>query len=176
MPTFFTTQTPEMNLMNNFSWGLGINNLDTSKAFSRPLNMPYNNINHVSMQNDSTSFNNNVLFPNNKYNNFENVKKIGSEVTNQANPLKSTTNDFLVKDFKNPNMNKIHMKPFVTNSTVSNNNQQGNFNSNNRKEDKEFLNKVRRRSIKNNKIVFVHSLNGAVRKVANEAKVNFFIN
>ena len=37
---------------------------------------------------------------------------------------------------------------------------------------KEFLNKVRRRSIKNNKIVFVHSLNGAARKVANEAKVN----
>jgi len=169
LPTFFTTQNSEMNLMNNFSSGLGFNNFDSSKSFSRPLSMPYNNLNHISMQNDSTTFNNNVVFSNNN-GNFDNVKKIGFEVNNQSNTLKPS-NDFLIKDFKNLTQNKIQIKPFVTNSTVSSNNQQTNFNNNDSRVKKEFLNKVRRRSIKNNKIVFVHSLNGAARKVSNEAKV-----
>ncbi len=172
LPTFLCAQNPEMNVMNSFSTGLGFNNFENTKSFLRPLNLPYNALNNVSMQNDSSSFNNNFVFSNNTNNNFENVKKIGFEVTNHANPLKSSANDFLGKDFKNPNPNKIHIKPFVTNSTVSSNNQNAIFNSNNdRKVKKEFLNKIRRRSIKNNKIVFVHSLNGTARKLANEAKV-----
>jgi hypothetical protein len=170
-PTFLNTQNPEMNLMNNFSSSFGFNNFDNNKAFSRPqLNMPYNTINQVSMQSDSTNFNNNVVFPNN--NNFDHIKKIGLE-GNLVNPIRSS-NDSLAKDFKNPHQNKIHMKPFVTNSTVSSSNHHGNLNSNDSRTNKEFLNKVRRRSIKNNKIVFVHSLNGITRKVANEAKVIYF--
>lgn len=181
LPMFFASQNPEMNLMNNFSSGLGFNSFDnnnSNKAFPRQVNLPYNNtINHVSMQNDSNNnFNNNAVFSHNNvnHNNFDNEKKIGFEVINQANLFKSSANDFLGKDFKNPNQTKIHMKPFVTNSTVgsnNNNNNHGNANGNNRRTNKEFLNKIRRRSIKNNKIVFVHSLNGAARKVANEAKV-----
>lgn len=174
LPTFFNTHPPEMNLMNNFSTGLGFNNFDNNKAFSRPLNMPYNTMNHISMQNESTSFNNNVVFSQNN-SNFDNVKKIGFDAITQPNSFKPS-NDFPGKDFKNPGQNKIHMKPFVTNSTVSTNAQQGNLSSNDSRMKKEFLNKVRRRSIKNNKIVFVHSLNGAARKVANEAKVIKLIN
>lgn len=163
----FSPENSEMNLMNNFPSSFGFNNFESNKTFSRPqLNMPYNTINHIAMQNDSNTFNNNVAFPKN---NFDSMKRIGLE-PNQSTSIKSS-NDILVKDFKHPTQNKIHMKPFVTNSTVSANNQHGNMNSNDRRMNKEFLNKIRRRSIKNNKIVFVHSLNGAARKVANEAKV-----
>jgi len=161
LPNFVNNPlNPDMNLMNNFSQNLGYNNID-NRNFPRQLNLQYNN-NNIAFQPEPNLANNNILFSN-----FESSKKNNIEFNNH--PFKSS-NDILNKDIKNPSQNKIQMKPFVTNSTVSSVN---NINNNNEKNSKkDFLNKARRRSIKNNKIVFVHSLNGAARKIVNDPKVS----
>jgi len=162
LPFIFNPQNQDANLMNNFSNGLAFNTFE-NKNFCRPLNMPFNTINQVSMYQEPKLLTNNIIIQNNN----NNIKKNNFEVISTSNKL---NNDLINKDFKNPNQNKIHIKPFVTNSTLHSNGQNAN-NHTSTKGNKEFLNKIRRRSIKNNKIVFVHSLNGAARKVVNEAKV-----
>ena len=62
-------------------------------------------------------------------------------------------------------INRILTKPFVTNVIPLN----GNKNDPNNNPD--FLNKIRRRSIKNNKIVFCHSQKNNTRKFINGIKV-----
>ena len=146
--------------MNNFSQNIVFNNIE-NKNFPRKMNIQYYNTNNIfGLQHEpNLNNNNNTLFPN-----YDTTKKNNIEFSNH--PFKST-ND-ISKDYKNPSKNKIQIRPFITNSTVPSKNNGNNLEKN---PNKDFLNKARRRSIKNNKIVFVHSLKGAARKIVNDLKV-----
>ena len=125
-----------------------INNI--SSVFQKPMDLQFTNTLGMNKSNMDFSKNKNT------------ARKFNTENPN----MNKNSGESLNKETKIINLNKIH-KPFVTNSCNTANN------SNDRM-DREFISKMRRRSIKNNKIVFVHSANAAAaRKIANEAKVCF---
>ena len=142
---------------NNISCGLPFNNILNNKFPGKQLNSQNNN----NIQNfNETNISNN---------NFQNYETIHKKFQHENSGLVKTTSDIFTANFKNPTNSKISNKLFVTNSTSQNNIKL----TNNSKDDRnnEFITKMRRRSIKNNKIVFVHSVNPAARKMSNDQKV-----
>ena len=113
-----------------------------------PVNLNQNNNNKFSGVN--TFSNTGPSYP------MEERKKVGFESIkfnneNSVNQLKTH--------------NKILTRPFVTN-VIPISNSKNEINNN-----KDFLNKIRRRSIKNNKIVFCHAQKSVARKFVTEVKV-----
>ena len=158
-PNFISMQNPENNLSNSINNGNGFN--EETKNFHKNQNLHHINLNAINSNVESNSFGN-MSYPT-----FEQTKKISFETINMSKP----NNENITRDFKNPSQNKINPRPFVTNvtppfSTISK--------SANDEKNKDFINKMRRRSIKNNKIVFVHTANSAARKLVTEVKVYFF--
>ena len=148
----FLTQANEKNNINNFSnngngFSASSNNNDTGGFFNtqnlHPVNLSQNSFGNSGPQGGYQ---------------FEENKRVGGE--NKIN--NNSTNEVLSNQFK-PN-NKILSRPFVTNVIPISNNKDLTNN-------KDFLNKIRRRSIKNNKIVFCHAQKSAARKFVTEVKV-----
>ena len=151
VPNFFSnTSNIDLNLINNISSGFPFNQGESNNVFQKPMDLQFTNTLGMNKSNMDFSKNKNT------------ARKFNTENPN----MNKNSGESLNKETKIINLNKIH-KPFVTNSCNTANN------SNDRM-DREFISKMRRRSIKNNKIVFVHSANAAAaRKIANEAKVCF---
>lgn len=146
---------------NNISYGFPFNNIENNKFPAKQLNIQYNNTQNYNETNISN-------------NNFQSYVTIPKKFQPENSGLLKTTSDIFPTDFKNPTITKISNKLFVTNTT-SHNNIKLTSNSKDAKNN-EFITKMRRRSIKNNKIVFVHTVNPAARKMSNDQKVkNFFI-
>lgn len=176
LPTFPATSISTQNIMTNISNGLGFSNIENNNL-TRPLNLNFNSMNQISPVYETNYLNTS------SFSKFENIKKNNLEIpinsnnitsinkTNKNNQDNPKINDG-IKEFKGPHLHKILSRPFVTNTAAMGNSNTKASNSNSKK--KEFLNKIRRRSIKNNKIVFVHSANAAARKLANEAIVKIF--
>lgn len=157
-------------IINNIS-SVNCYNNDTNENFAKPSNVNFNPIN-----NKTSLYNNPVTLSNPSFGNFDTVLRQNNFETRCNSIMNSSINKSTIsndesfnKEFKNPNPNKIQGRPFVTNTAIPVNCNSGS--SANDSKDNDFLNKMRRRSIKNNKIVFVHSTKAAARVVANEAKV-----
>ena len=129
-----------------------LNQCDYTSLFN---NFNQNSLNTLeSFKNLSRSFNNINLA-------FSNVNNYFNEQGVNYNPIKTESSSISINSGNNKK--NIKLQSNIFNSTNTRNNMK-----------KDFVSKIRRRSIKNNKIVFVHSLSAAAKKAASE-KVIFIL-
>lgn len=153
----FLTQPFKENNFNNFNNnGTGFSANNDSGNFFNTQNLHPVNLSQNSKIMEGNSFGNSGGYQS------EETKKIVFE-----NKLHNNINNEVSHQFK-PH-NKIISRPFVTNVIPMSNNKNDSTNN------KDFLNKIRRRSIKNNKIVFCHAQKSAARKFVTEVKVKIKI-
>ena len=124
-----------------------MNQCDYASLFNNFNQNPLNTL--ESFKNLSRSFNNINLA-------FSNVNNYFNEQGVNYNPIKTESSSVSINSGNNKKNVKLQSNIFNSTSTRNLNLK------------KDFVSKIRRRSIKNNKIVFVHSLSAAAKKAASE--------